>query len=184
MSRVGKTPVPLPDKTTVEIKGKDIKVTGPKGTLSRTIHQAVTAVVEDNQIVVTRATDQKSHRALHGLTRALLNNMVIGVSDGFKRELKMIGVGYKAEMKGKNKLVMALGYSHPIIFSIPEGIKVEVIPKENRIIVTGINNEVVGAVAAKIRSFRKPEPFKGKGVRYIGEYVRSKPGKAAVGSGA
>ncbi len=184
MSRVGKVPIPIPDKISVEINGKDIKVTGPKGNLSRTIHADMAAVVEDNNIVVTRPSDLKKHRSLHGLTRALLNNMVIGVSEGYKVGLQIIGVGYRAEMKSDKVIRLNLGYSHPIIFALPEGITIENLPKENKLFVEGIDKEVVGAVAAKIRSFRKPEPFKGKGIRYIGEYVRSKAGKAAVGSGA
>jgi large subunit ribosomal protein L6 len=179
MSRVGKAPIPIADKVTVGIKGSNISVKGPKGTLERTIVSEINVVQEDNTIVVTRNTDQKKHRALHGLTRALINNMVLGVSEGFKKELKIIGVGYRAEMKGKSALVMQLGYSHPIIFQIPEGINVVVQAKENTMSIDGIDKELVGAVAAKIRSFRKPEPYKGKGVRYIDEFVKIKAGKTA-----
>ena len=182
MSRVGKQPIPIPDKTSVAIDDKLVTIKGPKGELVREIHQDMTAAVEDNQVVVTRPSDLKKHRSLHGLTRALLNNMVIGVSEGFKRELRIIGVGYRAEMKG-SRLIMQLGYSHPVLFAIPEGVTVTVIGKENRIFVEGIDKELVGAVAAKIRSFRKPEPYKGKGVRYADEHVRIKAGKAA-GTGA
>ncbi|MBD3257478.1 50S ribosomal protein L6 [candidate division GN15 bacterium] len=182
MSRVGKAPVPIPDKTKVEIDGLHVKVTGPKGTLERDIHPDMAAAVEDNQVVVTRPSEQKKHRALHGLTRALINNMVVGVSEGFERNLKIIGVGYRAEIRGKN-LVLYLGYSHPIVLSAPEGIDMEVLPKENKIIVKGIDKELVGLIAAKIRSFRKPEPYKGKGVRYEDEQVSIKAGKTA-GSGA
>jgi len=178
MSRVGKNPVPIPDKTKVEINGQHIKVTGPGGTLEREIHSDITAAVEDNQIIVTRSSDNKKQRSLHGLTRALLNNMVIGVSKGYKKELQIIGVGYRAELKGKN-LIMQLGFSHPIVISPPDSIDIEVLPKENKVIVSGIDKELVGLVADKIRSFRKPEPYKGKGVRYVGEYVRSKAGKTA-----
>jgi len=178
MSRVGKKPIPIPDKTKVEINGQDITVTGPKGTLSRRIHEDMAAAIEENQLVVTRPSDQKRHRALHGLTRALLNNMVEGVSVGFKRVLEIRGVGYRAEMKG-NLLSMALGYSHPIIMAPPEGISITVEPKENKVTVEGIDKELVGQVAAKIRSFRKPEPYKGKGVRYLDEFVRTKAGKTA-----
>lgn len=183
MSRVGKAPIPVPDKTTVEIKGSKVKVTGPKGELSRTIHEDITATLEGNQVIVTRPSDSKKHRSLHGLTRALLNNMVIGVSEGYSKILKIIGVGYRAEVKGK-RVVMSLGFSHPIIFQIPEGITITVEAKKNLVTVAGIDKELVGACAAKLRSFRKPEPFKGKGVRYVDEYVRSKAGKSAVGSGA
>lgn len=179
MSRVGKAPIPIADKVTVEINGSNISVKGPKGTLERTIVTEINVAKEDNTLIVTRSTDQKKHRALHGLTRALINNMVVGVSQGFKKELKIIGVGYRAELKGKSALVMSLGYSHPIVFQIPEGIKVEVLAKENILNIEGIDKELVGAVAAKIRSFRKPEPYKGKGVRYIDEFVKIKAGKTA-----
>jgi len=179
MSRVGKAPIPIPDKTKVDINGQTVKVTGPRGELSRDIHPDITAKVEDNQILVSRSTDQKTHRALHGLTRALINNMVVGVVEGFKKELEMVGVGYRAEVKGK-VLVLALGYSHPILLTPPDGIKIEAPPKTHRIIVEGIDKQLVGEVAAKIRKFRKPEPYKGKGIRYVGEHVRSKAGKAAA----
>ena len=178
MSRVGKMPIPIPDKIKVDINAQMITVTGPKGTLSREIHADMSASVVENEVIVTRPSEQKKHRALHGLTRSLLNNMVIGVSEGYKKELELRGVGYRAELKGK-VLIIYLGYSHPIVMQQPDGIDVEVLPKENKIIVTGIDKELVGQVAAKIRGFRKPEPYKGKGVRYVGEYVRSKAGKTA-----
>ncbi|MBD3404197.1 50S ribosomal protein L6 [candidate division GN15 bacterium] len=178
MSRVGKAPVPIPDKTKVEIDGRNVTVTGPKGSLSREIHPEIEAVIEDNQVLVNRPSDLKKHRALHGLTRALINNMVVGCSEGFKRELQIIGIGYRAETKDK-ALVLYVGYSHPIAFIPPEGVEVTVIPKENKITVEGIDKELVGLTAAKIRSFRKPEPYKGKGIRYVDEQVRSKAGKAA-----
>lgn len=183
MSRVGKSPIPVPDKTTVDIKGSFITVKGPKGTLTRTVVSEIDVKLEENIVYVTRQTEQKKHRALHGLTRALINNMVIGVSKGYKKELKIIGVGYRAEMKSAQVLLMQLGYSHPIVFQIPPGIKVEVIAKENKVIIEGIDKELVGSVAAKIRSFRKPEPYKGKGIRYVDEFVRTKAGKTA-GAGA
>ena len=178
MSRVGKMPIPIPDKTKVEIADKLVTVTGPKGTLERIIHADMSASIEENQVIVTRPSEQKSHRALHGLTRALLNNMVLGVSEGYKKELELRGVGYRSELKGK-VLVLHLGYSHQIVMRQPDGINIEVLPKENKIIITGIDKELVGQVAAKIRGFRKPEPYKGKGIRYVGEYVRSKAGKTA-----
>jgi len=178
MSRVGKQPILIPDKTKVEIKNNLVTVTGPKGTLSFEKKPEIGVVVEDKQIIVSRSSDIKKYRALHGLTRALLYNMVIGVTEGYTKKLEMIGVGYRAEVKGKN-LIMYLGYSHPIVLSPPDDVKIEVLPKENKIIVTGIDKELVGQVAAKIRSFRKPEPYKGKGVRYVGEYVRTKAGKTA-----
>jgi len=178
MSRIGKMPVPIPEKTEVEIKGSDITVKGPKGTLTRVLHPAMQVAVEEREILVKRLSETKQHRALHGLTRSLINNMVVGVTEGYKRELKMVGVGYRAEIKERS-LVLYLGYSHPIIFVPPEGIFVSVLPKESKIIVEGIDKELVGQTAAKIRSFRKPEPYKGKGVRYIDEQVRIKAGKTA-----
>jgi large subunit ribosomal protein L6 len=181
MSRIGKAPIPIPDKVKVAIDGQLIKITGPKGELSREIHADMTAKVEENQILVTRPSDQKSHRSLHGLTRALINNMVIGVTAGYKKEMEMVGVGYRAEIKGKT-MILSLGYSHPILVTPPDGIKLEAPPKTHRIIVEGIDKELVGEVAAKIRKFRKPEPYKGKGIRYVGEHVRSKAGKAAATS--
>ncbi len=182
MSRVGKKPIPVPEKTKVAIDGQQVSVTGPKGEQAFEIPFGISAAMEDNTITVTRGTEQKRDRALHGLTRALINNMVVGVTEGFRRELVYIGVGYRAEMKGKN-LVLYLGYSHPIVMTPPEGVEIEVLPKENKIIVSGINKQMVGQAAAKIRSFREPEPYKGKGIRYLGEHVRSKAGKAAA-SGA
>ncbi len=178
MSRIGKNPIAIPDKTKVEIKDSSVTITGPKGTLSREIHPEMTAAIEENQLLVSRPSDAKRHRALHGLTRSLLNNMVVGVTEGYKRELEIIGVGYRAEVKGKI-LVLYLGYSHPIVFGPPDGVTIEVLPKENKVIIQGIDKELVGQCAAKIRSFRKPEPYKGKGVRYVGEHVRSKAGKKA-----
>ncbi len=179
MSRVGKAPIPIPDKVTVTIDGQQVTVKGPKGELTREIHSAVSAAVEGSELLVTRHTDQKKHRALHGLTRALLNNMVVGVTDGYKRVLEIVGVGYKAEVKGKI-LVLNLGHSHPIVVSPPDGISLEAPPKSHQIVVEGIDKQLVGEVAAKIRGFRKPEPYKGKGIRYQGEHVRSKAGKAAA----
>lgn len=178
MSRVGKRPIPIPDKTKVEISGSTVMVTGPKGILTREMHPSITAAVQNNTVVVSRSSDIKSHRALHGLTRALINNMVVGVTEGFNKQLTMVGVGYRAEVRGKS-LVMHLGYSHPIVFSPPDEVAVNVLPKESKITIDGIDKELVGQVAANIRSFRKPEPYKGKGVRYVGEQVRTKAGKTA-----
>ena len=178
MSRIGKAPIPIPEKTKVDISGSTIKVNGPKGTLTREIHPAMSAAVENNEVIITRPTDQKSHRALHGLTRALVNNMIVGVTEGYKKELQIIGVGFRAELKGK-ALILLLGYSHPIVIGTPEGINIEVLAKENKVIISGIDKQLVGQVAANIRSMRKPEPYKGKGVRYVGEYVRTKAGKTA-----
>jgi len=178
MSRVGKSPIVIPDKTKVEISLPTVTVTGPKGTLSRELHPEIKAAVEDNQIVVNRPSDAKRHRALHGLTRALLNNMVVGVTEGYKIELEVIGVGYRAEQRG-NTTIFHLGYSHPVVFTAPDGVTITSLPKENKVVVEGIDKELVGQCAAKIRSFRKPEPYKGKGIRYVGEHVRSKAGKTA-----
>jgi large subunit ribosomal protein L6 len=178
MSRVGKKPIPIPEKTKVEIKDKHVAVDGPMGKLTRLIHPAISAKIEGGEVLVERSSDAKTHRALHGLTRALINNMVIGCSKGYKRELQIIGVGYRAETKDK-ALLLHLGYSHSIAFIPPDGVKVAVLPKENKIIVEGIDKELVGLTAAKIRSFRKPEPYKGKGIRYVDEHVRTKAGKTA-----
>lgn len=178
MSRVGKLPIPIPDKTKVQLAGRKLTVTGPKGSLGMEVHSAIAVKVEGNNVEVTRSTEMKKHRALHGLTRALINNMVLGVTQGYVRQLEMRGVGYRAEMKGKT-LVLNLGYSHPIIFNPPQGITVTVDAKENKITIDGIDKELVGQVAAKIRSLRKPEPYKGKGVRYVGEVVQQKAGKTA-----
>lgn len=178
MSRVGKKPIPIPDKVKVDLDDRQVTVTGPKGSLTRPIPPDMKVAIEDSSVIVTRPSDMKRHRALHGLTRALINNMVVGVTDGFTRELKIIGVGYRAEMKAKN-IELHLGYSHPIVLSPPDEISLNVVPKQNIVIVSGMDKELVGLVAAKIRSFRKPEPYKGKGIRYVGEHVRRKAGKTA-----
>lgn len=178
MSRVGKLPVPIPDKTKVQVSGRNLTVTGPKGSLGISAHAAIGVKVEGTNVVVTRSSDMKKHRALHGLTRALIANMIQGVTQGYNRQLEMIGVGHRAEMKGKT-LVLSLGFSHPIVFNPPQGIAITVDPKENKITVDGIDKALVGQTAAKIRSFRKPEPYKGKGVRYVGEIVQRKAGKTA-----
>ena len=170
MSRVGKSPVVIPAKTKVEISGSHVAVTGPMGSLEMDVHPDIKAVVEGSEVLVTRPSDQKKHRALHGLTRALIANMVEGVTTGFARALKIVGIGYRAEVRGKH-LVLYLGYSHPIVFVPPDGISIEVLPKENLITVKGTDKELVGLTAAKIRSFRKPEPYKGKGVRYADDLV-------------
>ena len=178
MSRVGKKPVMIPEQAKVELSGSRITVTGPKGTLQRDIHPDIAVGVEADQVTVTRPSDHKKHRALHGLTRALINNMVVGVTDGYTRELDIRGVGYRAEVRGK-VLVLNLGYSHPIVFQPPDGITMRVHARENRIAIHGIDKELVGDTAAKIRSFRTPEPYKGKGIRYKGEYIKIKAGKTA-----
>ncbi|RME50128.1 MAG: 50S ribosomal protein L6 [Caldilineae bacterium] len=177
MARIGKKPIPIPGGVSVSINKNQVTVKGPKGELSRTFSPDITIKVEDNQIVVTRPTDQRHHRALHGLTRALLNNMVIGVSQGFSRELVIEGVGYRAVMDGSN-LVLNVGYSHPVVFEPVPGISFEVEKGGRGLAVKGIDKEIVGEFAARIRRTRPPEPYKGKGIRYKGEYIRRKAGKA------
>lgn len=177
MSRVGKQPIPLPDKVEVKIQGSDVTVKGPKGELNRSFHPDIKILLEDRTLHVQRPTDQRTHRALHGLTRALLANMVTGVSDGYSRVLQIEGTGYRAEMQGET-LVLHLGYSHPIDFPPPEGISFEVPRGGKSITVNGIDKELVGEIAARIRRQRPPEPYKGKGVRYSDEWVRRKAGKA------
>lgn len=176
MSRIGKLPIPIPGGVTVDI-ADSITVKGPKGSLSQKMVDLVSVVIEDNQVVVSRKDDSKPSRANHGLMRALLNNMVVGVSQGFEKKLQIIGVGYRADVKGK-KLVMNLGYSHPIEFDIPEGIEIAV-DKQNNVSVKGADKQQVGQVAAIIRGYRKPDHYKGKGVRYADEHVRIKAGKSA-----
>jgi large subunit ribosomal protein L6 len=178
MSRIGRKPISIPEKVEIKI-GKNNKVTvkGPKGELTRTFNPDMTIEMKDGQVEITRPTDQRHHRALHGLTRALLANMVTGVSQGYVKELEMTGVGYRAVMKG-NALDLSLGFSHPVIIEPPEGISFEVEKGGRAFHVKGIDKEVVGEVAAKIRALRPPEPYKGKGISYRGEYIRRKAGKA------
>jgi large subunit ribosomal protein L6 len=178
LSRIGKLPIKIPDNVEINLNNNFISCKGPKGELTRQLHQEMTIEVKDSEIAVTRPTDNKGHRSLHGLTRSLIANMIEGVSSGFTRKLEIVGVGYKAELNGKN-LVLALGYSHPIVMNFPETINVSV-PTPNEIIVEGADKELVGMIASKIRGFRKPEPYKGKGVRYSGEYVRRKAGKTGA----
>ena len=177
MSRVGRQPIPIPDRVQVEIKGSRVAVKGPKGELCREFHPDIKVEQKDAQLVVSRLTDQRHHRALHGLSRALLNNMVVGVTDGFRKELEIQGVGYRAEQKGTS-LIMHLGYSHAIEVEAPPDIVFSFEPRSKVVTVDGIDKEMVGQVAADIRKLRPPEPYKGKGVRYLGEYVRRKAGKA------
>jgi large subunit ribosomal protein L6 len=177
MSRIGKQPVPLPDKVQVTIDGTEVSVKGPKGELYHKFPVEMTITQQDREIIVTRPTDQRQHRALHGMTRALINNMVVGVSEGFEKVLTIEGVGYRAEMEG-NTLVMHLGYSHPIPVEPPENVEFVVEERGRVVRVRGIDKQVVGELAANIRKLRPPEPYKGKGVRYEGEYVRRKAGKA------
>jgi large subunit ribosomal protein L6 len=176
MSRIGRLPIPVPSGVDVTIDGRLVTVVGPKGTLSRALHPDMTISREDGTLVVTRPTEQKTHKQLHGLTRTLVNNMVVGVTDGYRKGLEITGVGYRAALSGR-KLQLNLGYSHQIEIDPPEGITFEV-ENPTRLAVVGIDKELVGQIAAKVRATRKPEPYKGKGVRYAGEYIRRKAGKA------
>ena len=176
MSRIGRLPITVPSGVDVTIDGRNVTVTGPKGTLSRALHPDITVSREDGTLVVTRPTEQKTHKQLHGLTRTLVNNMVVGVTDGYRKGLEITGVGYRAALNGK-RLTLNLGYSHPIEIDPPDGISFE-LENPTRLAVVGIDKELVGQVAASVRATRKPEPYKGKGVRYSGEYIRRKAGKA------
>jgi large subunit ribosomal protein L6 len=176
MSRIGRKPVPVPNGVTVTITGNHISVKGPKGELSRKLHPDMTVALEDGHLNVTRPSDADNHRALHGLTRSLIANMVEGVTQGYKKQLEITGVGYKAEVKPFG-LQLALGYSHPVEYRAPAGIKLTA-PQPTAVIIEGADKEKVGQVAAEIRALRKPEPYKGKGVKYQGEQVRRKAGKA------
>ena len=177
MSRIGKTPVAVPSGVDVTVSAGTITVKGPKGTLTRTLPTAITINQTDGELTFTRPDDERDNRALHGLVRSLVNNMVVGVTDGFRKELEIVGVGYRAEAQGPNAIRLALGFSHPVNVKAPDGITFEV-PAPTQVVVSGIDKEVVGQVAANIRSIRKPEPYKGKGVRYQGERVLRKAGKA------
>ena len=177
MSRIGKAPIPVPSGVEVSINGRQVAVKGPKGVLDLEVPGEITVRQDGEEILVERPDDERQNRALHGLTRSLVNNMVVGVSEGFSKELQIIGVGYRAAPKGSD-LELQLGFSHPVIVKAPDGIEFDV-PEPTRIIVSGTNKQVVGQVAADIRSHRKPEPYKGKGVRYLGEHVARKAGKAA-----
>src|SRR6201999_2640795 len=177
MSRIGKQPIPVPAGVSVAIEPERVVVNGPKGELSERIHRDITVAQEGEELVVTRPTDRGEHRALHGLTRSLVANMVEGVTSGFEKRLEIQGVGYRAQLKGKD-LELALGYSHPVPIKAPEGIEFEV-PQPTRVIVKGNSKQQVGEIAAVIRKKRPPEPYKGKGIRYEGEYVARKVGKRA-----
>jgi large subunit ribosomal protein L6 len=176
MSRIGKSPIPVPSGVDVTLSDRHVTVKGPKGTLERDIPETITLRQEDGVLLVERADDERQNRALHGLVRSLVNNMVVGVSQEFTKELEIIGVGYRATAAGPNRVELALGFSHPVHMDAPDGISFEV-PSPNRIVVRGVDKETVGQVAANIRKLRKPEPYKGKGVRYLGEYVPKKAGK-------
>jgi large subunit ribosomal protein L6 len=177
MSRIGKKPVPIPGNVEVTVNGSTVKVKGPKGELTRTFVPTMKIRVEDGTVVIDRPSDEKGDRALHGLTRALIANMVQGVTDGFRKTLEIVGVGYRAEKKGKN-LVVSVGYSHPVEYPEPAGITLTT-PQPTVIVIEGIDKQKVGQVAAELREFRPPEPYKGKGIRYQGEQVRRKAGKTA-----
>ncbi len=176
MSRIGKSPIEVPGGVDVTINGPDVVVTGPRGTLSRTIPGAITIRRDEGNLLVERPDDERDNRALHGLSRSLVSNMVVGVTNGFSKELEIIGVGYRAEALNPASLRLALGFSHPVLMTAPDGITFEC-PSPTRVIVSGIDKELVGQVAANIRAVRKPEPYKGKGVRYLGEKVLRKAGK-------
>ena len=176
MSRVGKKPIPIPNGVEVRISGDHVSVKGSKGTLERTFSDRVHIAQENGELVVSRHDDERQSRALHGLSRALLNNMVVGVSEGFRSELTIVGVGYRAILKGRD-LELQLGYSHPVSFAAPPGVTFEV-PEPTKVIISGYDKEVVGQAAADIRKLRPPEPYKGKGIRYSDEQVRRKAGKA------
>lgn len=180
MSRIGKLPIEIKQGVTVTVEGSKVIVSGPKGELSHTLNPEIKVAVEDNTVFVSKNVETKEAAGLHGLTRTLISNMVKGVSEGFEKRLEYHGVGYRANMEGKT-LVMALGFSHPVRYSAPEGIEIKV--EKNVIVVTGIDKQLVGQIAAEIRGFKKPEPYKGKGIRYQGEKIRRKAGKTAVKGG-
>ncbi|HET6691614.1 MAG TPA: 50S ribosomal protein L6 [Miltoncostaeaceae bacterium] len=177
MSRIGRAPILIPDGVTVDITGQKVTVKGPRGELTHTVVEPIRIAQEDGRLVVTRPTDRGPHRALHGLSRSLVANLVTGVSDGFERRLEIQGVGYRAQMKGA-ALELAVGYSHPVTIDPPDGIQFEV-PAPTQVVVKGIDKQLVGEIAAQVRGTRPPEPYKGKGVRYAGEVVRRKVGKRA-----
>src|SRR5688572_12733686 len=178
MSRIGRSPIAVPSGVEVNDDGRRVAVKGPQGSLERELPGEITVRQEDGTLLVERPNDERQNRALHGLTRSLVNNMVVGVSAGFTKELEIVGVGYRATAQGPNRIELALGFSHPVHVDAPAGITFEV-PVPTRIAVKGIDKELVGQVAANIRKIRKPEPYKGKGVRYAGEFVQRKAGKAA-----
>jgi large subunit ribosomal protein L6 len=181
MSRIGKNPIKIPSGVDIKMDGTSIKVKGPKGELNRDLHPNMKIEVADGEIKVSRPSDGRIDKSLHGLTRTLVNNMVIGVTEGYSKQLNVVGVGYKVDLKGKN-LVMQLGFSHPVEYPSPDGIKFDVDPKKNTIVVNGINKEQVGQTSAEIRKIRPPEPYKGKGVMYSTEKIRRKAGKAVTGT--
>jgi large subunit ribosomal protein L6 len=178
MSRIGKKPIAIPKGVTVKVDGNTVEVKGPKGSMRQPLPPGVNAVVEDGQLLTRKDAEERALDKFHGLARSLVNNAVIGVTDGWKRELDIVGVGYRAEMKGK-QVVLALGYSHPIVFDVPSGIDVA-IEKQTHITVTGVDRQLVGQVAANLRRLRKPDPYQQKGVRYTGEVLKKKAGKTGA----
>ena len=178
MSRIGSAPITVPSGVDVSIDGSRVTIKGPKGTLERELPPPITATLDDGTLQCERPGDDRRSKSMHGLARSLVNNMVIGVTDGYSKELQIIGVGYRAQAKGKNKLELALGFSHTIEVEAPDGVEFDV-PQPTQVLVNGIDKQLVGQVAANIRALRKPEPYKGKGVRYAGEHVIRKAGKAA-----
>jgi large subunit ribosomal protein L6 len=178
VSRIGKAPIPLPSGVEVTINGSDVAVKGPKGSLAWSVPEDITVTQDGDTLNVARPDDERQHRALHGMARSLVANMVVGVSEGFSKELEIVGVGYRVAAQGPSKLELQVGYSHSVPVDAPEGVTFEV-PAPNRIVVTGIDKQLVGQVAADIRKIRKPEPYKGKGIRYAGERVLRKAGKSA-----
>lgn len=181
MSRVGRKPIAVLSGVMVKVSDHQVSVAGPKGELDAVVHRDISVELKDNQLTLSRQSNAKEQRALHGLWRALLQNMIVGVTQGYTIKLELVGVGYRVEIKGK-KLQLLIGYSHPILFVPPGGITIQT-PTQTSIIITGIDKQLVGQVAAKIRSFRPPEPYKGKGIKYEGEYIRRKAGKAAAAAG-
>ena len=179
MSRIGKLPIAIPAGVDVNIDGSTVTVKGPQGTLTRTVHSSIAVAVENNEIVVTRPNDEKLNKSLHGLTRTLIANMVEGAANGYKKELEINGIGYRAAMQG-SQLVLNIGYSHQVFMDQPEGIKIEV-PSANKIVISGPDKQKVGQFAAEVREKRPPEPYKGKGIKYVDEVIRRKEGKAGKG---
>jgi large subunit ribosomal protein L6 len=180
MSRIGRLPIKVPSGVETKTAGLLLTVKGPKGVMNLNVHSSMKLEIADGEILVVRPSDNKTDRSLHGLTRSLVNNMVVGVTTGFSKQLNIVGVGYKAELKGKD-LLLSLGFSHQVNYPAPSGIEFEVDTKKNTIVVKGIDKQEVGQVAAEVRSFRPPEPYKGKGIMYSTERIRRKAGKAAVG---
>lgn len=178
MSRIGNAPIPVPSGVDIAVDGPSLTVKGPKGELNMDLPEGISARQDGEDLVVERPNDEQESKALHGLARSLVSNMVTGVSEGFRKDLEIIGVGYRCQAKGKDALELQLGFSHPVHYQAPDGIEFEV-PDQQKISVSGIDKQVVGQVAAEIRAFRKPEPYKGKGIRYVGEHVIRKAGKQA-----